>query len=142
MKRHGDIERFLKDASIKTCDAMNERVRGRMREVYASSTSRPPNVWKLVFESRAVRLAAAAAIVTGTGILAVHLVTARKAAPVVPPMVAKSPLGRTTALSLSLAYKRGGMEAVDRLYEKATEERGPGPTALTIEELIAEDNNL
>jgi hypothetical protein len=43
-------------------------------------------------------------------------------------------------MSLNLAYRQGGMEAVDKQYEKAFKRTGPRPEKLTVEDLFAELN--
>jgi len=67
MKPHDNMERFAKDASIRTSDAANERILNEMHEAYEESASsgrsaRRLGYWDLVFENRVARFAAAAVI--------------------------------------------------------------------------------
>jgi len=67
MKPHDNTERFARDAAIRTNEAANERVLGRMHEAYAHTTRsarlrQRPDYWGLVFESRFARLAAVTVI--------------------------------------------------------------------------------
>jgi len=52
----------------------------------------------------------------------------------------RSPTRLLTAASLSLTYRKGGMEAMDKQYRQALESLGPRPRALTVKQLLAEQN--
>jgi hypothetical protein len=86
------------------------------------------------FSVYAVRFAAAAVILVAAGLL-IH----RMHRPVESPRqreLARSPAKMMSRLSLTLAYNRGGMEAVDLQYAKAFEKLGSKPAGLSIAELL------
>ena len=56
------------------------------------------------------------------------------------PIVGKTPAQMITMTALNIAYRRGGMEAVERQYQKAIQNLGPRPVELTIDDLFAELN--
>ena len=66
MKPHNQIEQFVKKAALETEAALHERVLQGMQEAYGKAAAGParrhPDYWGLVFESRSVRLGAAALI--------------------------------------------------------------------------------
>lgn len=67
MRPNDHAERFTKDASIGTNEAVDEEVLDKMHQAYERSARpsvppRRPDYWALVFESRIARLAAAALI--------------------------------------------------------------------------------
>ena len=43
-------------------------------------------------------------------------------------------------MSINLAYNRGGLDEVEKQYEKAMTEIGPRPEQITIAELLTESN--
>ena len=54
----------------------------------------------------------------------------------------QTPAEMMSVLSINLAYNRGGLEEVDRQYEKAMTELGQQPKQLTIAKLLAESNGI
>lgn len=66
MKSPEETERLMKDAYVRTDAARDASVLARMEQAYAASapavSTRRPDYWGLVFESRVARLAAAAVI--------------------------------------------------------------------------------
>lgn len=97
-----------------------------------------PGFWKIVLHNRLVKLAAAV-IIIAMGLLIVHQVPHKHE----PTQIAKKPKSAAemlTMASLSTAYRLGGMEEVERQYEKAMELLGPQPAKITVKELLAEFN--
>jgi hypothetical protein len=58
------------------------------------------------------------------------------------PVAAKSPVEAMTLASVNMAYRRGGLEEVERQFEKAIKERKPPLRQVTTEELLAEFNGI
>jgi hypothetical protein len=73
MRSPKETEKLMKDASVRTDEARDASVLGKMREAYASSASaastQRPDYWGLVFESRPARFAAAAVILLSLAIV-------------------------------------------------------------------------
>jgi hypothetical protein len=66
-------------------------------------------------------------------------------APQQPPQtvsVAKSPAEMLTAMSLNMAYRRGGIEAMDEQSSKAFEMLESKPAKASIQELLVELNGV
>jgi hypothetical protein len=95
------------------------------------------SIWKVVCQSPVTKLAAAAVIIVGIGLHAflVHRGPGEQCGPDV-----KSPTEMTTAMSLTMAYRRGGIDAVDEQCEKAIRMLGPRPLHLTLGQLLSENN--
>ncbi len=55
-------------------------------------------------------------------------------------VIGETPAEMVTLASLNMAYRRGGMEAVEKQYQNAFKNTGPRPVKLTIEDLFAELN--
>ncbi len=108
-----------------------------------SSESAEPaqlSTWLIIAKSRFTKFAAAAVIIIGVGFFIRFNPPAEQIDDTAVVAVGKTPAQMVSLASLNLAYRRGGMEAVDKQYEKAFKRTGPRPVKLTIEDLFAELN--
>ena len=124
----GEMDKRTLDASFA---AMDETIRAGKR-----------NAAGIILRSRAAKLAAAAVIIVSVGLLMVYR---NPPAPQQPPRtvsVAKSPAEMLTAMSLNMAWRRGGIEAVDDQSNKAFEMLGTQPSKASIQELLVELNGV
>ena len=96
------------------------------------------SIWRVVCQSPVTKLAAAAVIIIAIGLHAffVHQGPGEQPAP----KVAKTPTRMMTAMSLTMAYRRGGIDAVDEQCDKAIRMLGPRPLPLTLGQLLSENN--
>ena len=99
-----------------------------------------PNVLKVILKSPLAKLAAAAVIIIAISFFIVHQNPGEKADTTIISKVPKSPAEMQAILSLSIAYRRGGIEAVDRQCQKAIEMLGPRPAEITIQQILTEFN--
>ncbi|MHC4620171.1 MAG: hypothetical protein ACYTEQ_20690 [Planctomycetota bacterium] len=93
-----------------------------------------------VIESRIARVAAAAVIVIAVGFLVIHTRPRPQTRTDTGSQAAKSPGEMLTVMSLNIAYRKGGMDAVERQYDKAFRMLGPRTTRISVRELFAESN--
>jgi hypothetical protein len=100
--------------------------------------TRQPSIWRIMLQSPITKLAAAAVIIAGIGLIAVFVHQGPGEQPV--PKVAKSPTKMMSAISLTMAYRRGGIDTLDEQCEKAIRMLGPRPLHLTLGQLLAENN--
>jgi len=98
------------------------------------------NIWRRVAQSKITKLAAAAVIIIAVGLFLVHRGPDEQVKPTEVAKAAKSPAEMMTAMSLNIAYRKGGIEAVDRQGEKVIKMLGPRPVEITVKELLAEYN--
>lgn len=112
--------------------AMDETIR-------AKPAGGKPNTWKMIVQSKTTKVAAAM-IIVAIGLFVVHRGPNERPATAEIPRAAKSPGEMMTAISLNLAYRRGGIEAVDRQCKEAIEMLGPRPAELTVEKMLTEFN--
>lgn len=98
------------------------------------------SIWRVIAKSRLTKFAAAAVILVAAGLFFIHDKPTGQTQDNVQVEVAKSPIEMIKAKSLNLAYRRGGMEAVERQYDEAFKNAGPRPAKLTIEDVFAEFN--
>ncbi|UCG56471.1 MAG: hypothetical protein JSU70_16610 [Phycisphaerales bacterium] len=144
MKPIENTENFVRrgKAKVTTGPRMDKRV---LDDSFAAMDktlgANKTNAARMILRSRLARLAAAAVIIVAVGLLMVYR------APVPPPpprttSVAKSPAEMLTAMSLNLAWRRGGIEAVDEQTSKAFEMLGSQSATVSIHELLAESNGV
>lgn len=106
----------------------------------AKSPARQANIWTAAFQSPIAKLAAAAVIIIAIGFLAVHQRPAEKTGTPKISKVTKSPAELMTLASLTFAYRRGGMEAVEEICDRAFKMVGPRPTRMSMQDLFEEFN--
>jgi hypothetical protein len=106
------------------------------------SPTRQPSIWRTVRHSPITKLAAAAVIIVGIGLLAVlvHRRPGEKVDTTMVSEVSKSPVEMMTAISLERAFRRGGIEAVEDQCRKAFRPLGLRPRSLSFEQILAEFN--
>ena len=105
-----------------------------------SASSRRPNILRVIFGKRAAQLAVAAAVIVVVGLLTIHQNPNQQVGTVVVPDSTQSPAYMRSILSLNIAYRRGGIEAVDKQCQMAMVMLGPRPAEITIEQMLTEFN--
>lgn len=107
------------------------------RKVVATSKEWLPRVFRY---RKLGWVAAAAVIIIGIAIAVVHQKPTKQVN--VPSVVSrvKTPAEMMSMLSLTMAYRRGGMEAVDEQCDKALKMLGSKATSISINELLNETN--
>ena len=147
MKSTENIEEFvrLEKPHVTTGGKMDKRT---IDDSFAAMdktirAGKPGAAW-IIFRSRAVKLAAAAAIIVAAGMLMVYRNPPVHQQPSPPQTitVAKSPADMLTAMSLNMAWRRGGIEAVDDQSSEAFEMLGSQPAKASIQELLVELNGV
>jgi hypothetical protein len=98
------------------------------------------NLWKAIWKSPAVRVAAAAIIIAAISFSIVYLGPGEQVDTTQTAKVVKSPAEMLTAMSLTMVYRRGGIEALERQCERAIEMLGPRPTSLSLQQLLEDSN--
>ncbi len=143
MKSTENIEEFvrLEKPHVTTGGSMDKRT---LNDSFAAMDetirANKPSAAGIILRSRAAKLAAAAVIIVGIGLLMVY-----RNPPVQQPKtesVAKSPADMLTAMSLNIAWRRGGIEAVDDQSQEAFRMLGSKPAKASIQELLIELNGV
>ncbi|MFH1719102.1 MAG: hypothetical protein ABIF19_17240 [Planctomycetota bacterium] len=148
MKPDENIEKFVKDAKphVTTGRPMDKRTLddsyAAMQETLrAKSAARKPGLPGMILGSRAVQLAAAAAVV----IAAVSLFLGRgghtPTGPTAEPRwAAESPAKMVSMMSLRAAYRQGGLDALDEQFRDTLNVLGPPPLGISSRELLENVN--
>ena len=147
MKPKENIEKFVRvrKPHVTTSRQMDKRTlddsfAAMEQTILAKSADHKPSAPRIIILSRMIKLAAAAVIIAGIGLL-VHFGPWEKVDTPIVTKVAKSPIEMMTAMSLTMAYRRGGIEAVEEQSEKAIRMLGPRPANLTVKQLLAGTND-
>ncbi|NIP26844.1 MAG: hypothetical protein GWN67_21470 [Phycisphaerae bacterium] len=142
MKSQENMEKFVKDRKpqVKTSRQMDKRTlddsfAAMDQTIRTKSTELKPSAHGIIIRSRVIKLAAAAAvIIVATGLIAVIV----RQGPDEPPV--PNPTKMTSAISLTMAYRRGGIDALDEQCEKAIRILGSRTQRLTLGQLLKENN--
>jgi hypothetical protein len=140
MKPTENIEKFVRGGKldVTTGRQMDKRV---LDDSFAAMDETLRANKPIILRSRLVRLAAAAVIIVAIGLFTLQW-DPREQEPPQTPDVAKSPAEMLSVMSLNMAYRRGGIEAVDEQSNKAFEMLGSQPARVSIRELLAESNGV
>ena len=110
----------------------------------ARQSSRPsrsqPKVWRMFWKHPITRIAAAAVIVISISFLIFSLNPNEQADTDKTTQSHKSPAELTTFASLSFAYRKGGMEMVEQMCDKALTMAGPRPAEISVQDLLEQNN--
>jgi len=143
MKPIENTEKFVRagKANVTTNPQMDKRVLGDSFAAMDETVAGKSSAARMILRSRATRLAAAAAILIALALLLIQSNPPEQAhAPT--RNVAKSPADMLSAISLNMAYRRGGIEAMDDLSNEAFEMLGSQPGKVSIRELLTESNGV
>ena len=147
MRLRENMEEFIRSRKphIKTGSDTDKRILAdsfaAMEAAKPQSKGGRPNPWSLVLASKVTRLAAAAVIVIAVGFLVIHTRPRPQTRTDGASQAAKTPGEMLTVLSLNIAYRKGGMDAVEKQYEKAFKILGPRPISISVKDLLAECNS-
>ena len=145
MKPVKNIEEFVKleKPDVTTGGIMDERT---LNDSFAAMDetvrANKPSVAGIILRSRAAKLAAAAVILVAAGLMMVYRNPPKPQLQPGPVIVAKSPAEMLTGMSLSLAWRRGGIEAMDEQSKKAFDMLGAEPANGSIQDLLVELNGV
>ena len=114
--------------------AMDETIR-------AKSAQNKPNICKIIVQSKITKLAAAAVIILAISFFIVHRGPGKHADTPAAKKITKSRIEMMTELSLTVAYRKGGIEAVEEQCKQAFKPIGPRPRSLSVEQILAEFND-
>jgi hypothetical protein len=110
---------------------------------HRSGTSRrlwwgKPHPTARILRSSLGKVAIAAAIIVAAGVLLAGRlgIAPKKSSPEPQPVAQQSPAQMVSMISLSAAFRSGGMEGLDRQCERALERLGPRPTSVSMQELL------
>jgi hypothetical protein len=140
------MEKFIRARKphIATDSETDERILddsfGAMEAAKAKLSGGRPKLWSLILASKVARLAAAALLIVSIGLVG-HRISREHTNGAAFRDAAKSPAEMLTFMSLTMAYRRGGIEALERQCEQAVELLGPRTQNLSVRQMFQELNS-
>jgi len=103
------------------------------------SANPQPGIWSTIARSKIAQISVATAvIILAVSFLIVLLNPNKQGETVEVSQAVKSPAELTTFASLTFAYRRGGMEAVEQICDKALAMAGPPLSGISVQNLLEE----
>lgn len=135
-KNENDFKNIVNQLNIddKPNDSHRENLRRQMLSAFSES-QQPKTTWRAIIKSPITKLAAAV-IIIAVGLFLVHRSPPEQTRDHSTTEVAKAPAKMLTLGSTTMAYRRGGMDAVEKQIEKAFTMLGPRTTNIPFEDLI------
>lgn len=141
MRPTESIEKRIKNVNIVIDSESNKRVFSNILQAFEKSTAKDlapadqPNIWGMIFRNPLTKVAAAAVIIVAISFFVFHKepLEQQRSQKVI---VTKSPAEMLTLRSLKIAYRNGGIEAVETQCEKAIEKLGLKPERISVQELL------
>ncbi|MHC4626730.1 MAG: hypothetical protein ACYTDV_07085 [Planctomycetota bacterium] len=142
MKPTENTEDFVRrgKAKVTTDPQMDRRVLDDSFEAMDEATGALSPA-RRTLRNRMAGLAAAALIILGVGLLSNQFAPSEQEPPNTR-RVAKSPAEMLSVLSLNMAYRRGGLEAVDDVSNEAFKMLDSKPAGVSVRELLAGSNGV
>jgi hypothetical protein len=150
MRPKEDIEKFVKvrKPHVTTSREMDKRTMddsftAMEQTIRAKSAGHKPSTARIVPLSRMVKLTAAAAVI----IVAVGLFLGRdrntpRKPTARPRTVAESTIKKMSLMSLRMAYRRGGFDALDRQFRDTLDVLGPQSLSISMQQLLESVNGF
>jgi hypothetical protein len=145
MKPTENIEEFVKleKPHVTTGVEMNKRtIDDSFAAMDKTIRVKKTSAARIILRSRAAKLAAAAAIFVAISLLMVNQNPPVTQQPQQTVSNVKSPAEMLSAMSLNLAWRRGGIEAMDEQSSKAFKMLGSQPAKASIQDLLVELNGV
>ena len=133
-----EISRLEPSPDIVTRDL--KRIRQSLTEQVNVHERVRQKIWTIIAGSKVTKTAVAAVLLIAAGLFFIHDRPAIQTQDHAQVEAVKPPIEMIKAKSLNLAYRSGGMEAVERQYDEAFKNEGPRPAKLTIQDVFAEFN--
>ena len=137
------IKRLIKKLNVNPTARMQHRTLGDALQAQAESRKSKSaemhhGLSSTIMRSQVTRLAAAAVVIVLIGFVIVHQAARRQINGQTFTDAAKSPGEMMTAMSLNIAYRKGGLEAVEKQGDRAFKMLRLQPTRISVRQLLEE----
>jgi len=146
MKQEKNIKKLIRNAPMKTNSKVNEAVLNSLfyeldKSKKADLAISRPSIWRVVIKSRMVKFAAAIVIIAAICLFFTHYSRDRQieTSKITQISELKTPAKLTSLISLNSAFRRGGMEAVEKQFAEAEQKINRGSKkCITTEQMLCE----
>ena len=143
MRPKENIEKFVRvrKPQVTTSRQMDKRTlndsfTAMEQTIRAKSADHKPSAPRIIILSRMIKLAAAALIIVAISFFIAHQGPFEQGRTTRVLEVAESPSEIMTMKSLTIAYRRGGIEGIENQCEKALKILGPQPASISLGDLF------
>jgi len=143
MRPKENIEEYIKvrKPDVTTSREMDKRtlddsLAAMEQTIKAKSADHKPSTARIITLSRMIKLTAAAAVIIVSISLYVHQGPGEQKDTTMVSEAVESPAEIMTMKSLTIAYRRGGIEGIENQCEKALKILGPQPASLSLADLF------
>jgi hypothetical protein len=143
LRHKKNIEKFVRvrKPNVKTSRRMDKRTlndsfAAMEQTIRTKSADRKPSASRIIILSRMMKLAAAAVIIVGISLFVAHQGPSEQGGITKVLEVVESPSEIMTMKSLTIAYRRGGIEGIENQCEKALKILGPQPASISLGDLF------
>ena len=147
MRPKENIEKFVRvrKPHVTTSRQMDKRTlddsfTAMEQTIRAKSADHKPSTARTITLSRMVKLAAAAVIIVGISFFIAHQGPSEQSITTKFLETVESPSEIMTMKSLTIAYRRGGIEGIENQCEKALKILGPQPASISLGDLFNGSN--
>jgi len=147
MRPKENIEEFVKvrKPHVTTSREMDKRTlddsfAAMEQTILAKSADHKPSTPRIIILSRMIKLAAAAVIIVGISFYIAHQGPSEQGITTKFLETVESPSEIMTMKSLTIAYRRGGIEGIENQCEKALKILGPQPASISLGDLFNGSN--
>jgi hypothetical protein len=145
MRPTKNLEELIKRLHFKADADLHERAisdalqaQAKSKEIKSASVG--PINWRIMLKSPIIKIALASLIILAVSFFVYNSRPVEKVDTVNVTKVTKSPAELLTVASLNMAYRHGGIKAIEKQCEEAVDKLGPQPAKITAKELLAEFN--
>jgi hypothetical protein len=145
MRPTKNLEELIKRLHFKADADLHERTisdalqaQAKSKEIKSASVG--PINWRIMLKSPIIKIALASLIILAVSFFVYNSSPFEKVDTVNVTKVTKSPAELLTVASLNMAYRHGGIKAIEKQCEEAVDKLGPQPAKITAKELLAEFN--
>ena len=145
MRPKQDLEKLIERLQFKAGADLHKRtisdaLQAQAKSKEIKSASIEPINWRIILKSPITKIALASLIILAVSFFAYNSSPVEKVDNVNVTKVTKSPAELLTVASLNMAYRRGGIKAIEKQCDEALDKLGPQPAKITAKELLAEFN--
>ena len=143
VRRTEDTEKRVKNVKLAVNAEANRQVFGHIVQAFdesmaRKSTERPTTICRPIAKTAITTVAAAALVIIIVGFVVIHRPSRKQTDGQTFTDAAKSPGEMMTAMSLNIAYRKGGLEAVEKQGDRAFKMLRLQPTSISVRQLLEE----
>lgn len=141
-----DLKKQIKNLKLKASVQLDQKIHSQIKNALAqpevTSATKQPNIWRIIKQSPAMKLAAAVVIMTTLCFIFFYTGTNEQSGNIgLREVQSKSTAEMMSVLTINTIYRQGGFDAVQRHFEMISEMKGSHQRhTITLCDILAELN--